>query len=161
MSHADLVLRAVRWLYNTRRCQVVFAERSSWGGSGEACDAIGFRNSDSVQVECKVSRSDFLADGKKAWRHPVMAERSLGRERYFLTPKGLLKPEEIPEGWGLLEVRGKVICVVKKSDGFGNHWCRLRGELALLVSALNPRSVNKIEPTPKDAPTESEASDGE
>ena len=145
MSHADLVVRAVRWLYNTRRCQVVFAERSSWGGSGEACDAIGFKNSDSVMVECKASRADFLRDLKKIWRSTYMAERSLGRERYYLTLKGLVKPEEVPEGWGLLEVRGKIIRVLKDSDGFGNHWRRLRGEVSLLVSALNPRSVNKIE----------------
>ena len=147
MTHAELVARAVKWLYNTRKCQVVFAERTAWGGPWEVPDAIGFRSSESILVECKTSRGDFHRDQLKPYRHAVMRELGLGGQRFYLTPKGLLVPDELPEGWGLLEVRGKIIRVVKKSEGFGNHWRRLRGEIALLVSALNPNSSNKVEAT--------------
>ena len=29
--------------------------------------------------------------------------------RYYLAPKGVIKPEELPEGWGLLEWDGTII----------------------------------------------------
>jgi len=146
MTHAELVKRAVRWLYNTRKCQVVFAERSAWAGSGEAADAIGFRNSASILIECKTTRSDYLADAQKPWRQ--LPELALGAHRFFMTPKGLLLPYELPVKWGLLEVCGKVIRVRKQPQEFGRHWRRLSGELALLVSALNSNSVIKVEPRP-------------
>lgn len=61
----------------------------------------GFR---AVAYEVKVSRSDFMreiADPSK--RAP--AEKLAG-ECYFATPPGLVRPDEVPEGWGLVECGG-------------------------------------------------------
>lgn len=111
-SHSDLCQVAVRWLRKSFQsgghgCQIAFAEpRISYLG-GESPDAIGFRVSEpsygggSVVVECKTSRSDFLADARKPHRRPG---EGMGRFRYFMAPDGLIEPAELPCGWGLVEV---------------------------------------------------------
>ncbi len=111
MSHADLCAIAVKWLQRANSaggpgCHIAVSEcRSGW--SGEIPDAIGFRaagfEDGSTVVECKTSRSDFLADRKKAHR----ATGGMGNWRYFLAPEGLISPTELPEGWGLLTINGR------------------------------------------------------
>lgn len=111
MNHADLCAIAVKWLQRANSaggpgCHVAVSEcRSGW--SGEIPDAIGFRavgfEDGSTVVECKTSRADFLADRKKAHR----AAGGMGNWRYFLAPEGLISPNELPEGWGLLTVNGR------------------------------------------------------
>lgn len=72
---------------------------------GEKPDVLGINMSgQSIVAEVKVSRSDFLADQKKPWRQQG---EGFGDFRVYVTPKGLLKPEEIPYGWMLWEVHGK------------------------------------------------------
>lgn len=53
-----------------------------------------------VGYEIKVSRSDFLRDDK--WPRYLDVVNCF----YFVTPPGLLKPEEVPGNCGLLEPRG-------------------------------------------------------
>lgn len=99
--------------------------------SGEFPDVLTFSASGTVLYEIKMSRADFLADAKKdarkKWRpkgylsyemdwrtgKPLLnwiAQNSelyyiqrphLGTRRYFVCEAGLIKPEELPEGWGL------------------------------------------------------------
>jgi hypothetical protein len=114
-THAELVLRACRWLSKTKRCAVVFAEAGK-NVCIEEPDAIGFRLGVSLVVECKVSRSDFLADAKKGWRTYPGREHGMGQERWYLCPDGLLKPEEMPEKHGLLYVRGRTVVVVREAE---------------------------------------------
>lgn len=102
-SHSDLVKLAVRWL-TRQNCYVVLREFST-NHLSEIPDAIGFRPASTVTIECKTSRADFLADQKK--RSRINPTLGMGHWRYYLTPKGLLKPEEIPDGWGLLETTGR------------------------------------------------------
>ncbi len=69
----------------------------------------GFR---AVAYEVKVSRGDFmreLADPSK--RSPAEA---LAAECYFATPPSLVKVDEVPEGWGLIEC-GDGGCKVRKA----------------------------------------------
>ncbi|WP_447593575.1 adenylosuccinate synthase [Aquipseudomonas campi] len=119
MNHADLCAVAVRWLKRANSaggpgCHIAVSEcRSGW--TGEVPDAIGFRaagsyEDGSVVVECKTSRADFLADRKKAHR----TTGGCGNFRYFMCPEGLISPDELPAGWGLLTVnsRGHVKAVV-------------------------------------------------
>lgn len=63
------------------------------------------RGMEIVAVEIKVSRSDFLREMKD----PSKAESGAAyADRIALaTPKGLVKPEELPKGWGLIEVDDK------------------------------------------------------
>lgn len=73
---------------------------------GEQPDVMGLTAyGESIIVEVKVSRSDFLADQKKPWR--ANPEMGMGDERVYLAPEGLLKLSDIPYGWQLWEVYGK------------------------------------------------------
>jgi hypothetical protein len=76
-----------------------------------------FRITDSdfvVEYEIKISRSDFFADFKKKhWngntKHDGMTAGTLNNcpnKFFFVTPKGLLKKEEIPVHAGLIEYDG-------------------------------------------------------
>lgn len=104
-THADLVKIAGRWLRNTAGCSVVLEELCAATGNGENPDAIGWYCGQTLLVECKVSRSDFLADRKKPFR--AVPARGLGIYRYFMAPRGLLSADEMPPQWGLLEVVGR------------------------------------------------------
>lgn len=127
MTHDDLVERAAKWLRSgvkvtcrrelvephkfarKIRCDVVMNHKTIV--IGEEPDAFGWSASTSILVECKCSRSDFRADFKKLFRkNPKMG---VGQYRYYLTPKGLLRIDEIPQDWGLAEVCGKVVRVKK------------------------------------------------
>lgn len=112
MTHAELVSLAVRWLWKRRRCHVVLSEK----GGIEVPDAIGWETwKNSILVECKTSRSDFRRDAKKPSRR--FPKTGLGRERYYLAPAGMLSPNELPEGWGLLEPTGRGgLRVVRRSE---------------------------------------------
>src|ERR1700674_1224681 len=101
VTHAKLVSMAVRWL-RRYRCGVVLSEQACV--SGEMPDAIGWKRANhSVLVECKITRTDFLADRAKPFRQKP--EQGVGSERFYLTPPALVSLEELPAGWGLLEFR--------------------------------------------------------
>ena len=109
-THADLVERGARWLERSLKCSPVLTETTSY--SGEIPDVIGWKPATgrSFVLECKTSRGDFRADAEKTHRrNPDLA---LGAERWYFTPAGLLKPEEIPPDWGLAEVKGNDVHVV-------------------------------------------------
>jgi hypothetical protein len=112
LKHADLCEIAKKWLVRTNSqgghgCGVALSEcRSGWGG--EIPDAIGFRAvyemTETVVVEVKISRSDFLVDAKK----PHRADGSgMGMFRYYMCPEGLIQPDELPVRWGLLWVNSR------------------------------------------------------
>lgn len=129
MTHAELVERAAVWLQ--RKHAVVITEMAH--AAGEEADAIGFTGyGASTLVECKATRSDFLADGKKMFRQ--FPQYGMGRSRYFMTPPGLVRVDELPERWGLIEpMAGRFMVVVKATD-FPEY--ARDCELQLLVSAL-------------------------
>jgi len=141
MTHVQLVERAVRWLRGYR-CGVVLSEQACV--SGEMPDAIGWKQAcHSVVVECKVTRADFVRDRAKPFRQKP--EKGVGSERYYLTPPGLVKIEELPAGWGLLEFeRGKIQMThpsaknLRTTTGF-------RYEMNLLLASLRRVEV-RIEP---------------
>ena len=141
MSHGQLVERAVRWL-RSYRCGVVLSEQACV--SGEMPDAIGWKQAcHSVLVECKVTRADFLADRAKPFR--VKADKGVGSERFYLTPAGLLKIGELPEGWGLLEVQRGRIEMVQPSAKNLRTSIGFRYEMNLLLASLRRVEV-RIEP---------------
>ncbi|MGB8112309.1 MAG: hypothetical protein WCF22_00970 [Candidatus Sulfotelmatobacter sp.] len=141
MTHAQLVEKAIRWL-RSYRCGVVLSEQACV--SGEMPDAIGWKRAcHSVLVECKVTRSDFLADRSKPFR--VKPERGVGCERFYLAPAGLIRCEELPKGWGLLECRGGRIELVAQSMKNLRSATGFRYEMNLLLASLRRVEV-RIEP---------------
>jgi hypothetical protein len=144
MTHAQLVEKAVRWL-RSYRCGVVLSEQACV--SGEMPDAIGWKRAcHSVLVECKVTRADFLAERDKPFRQKP--EQGVGCERFYLTPLALLKPEELPSGWGLLEYRrGRIEMVqrsaknLRTSKGFGYEMNLLLASLRRVEVRIEPQSI--------------------
>lgn len=128
VTHKECVTRALKWVRSNHvtsgRCAVAFSELASlWS---EVPDVFGMRRSGNTRgdtrsliIECKISRSDFLLDSKKNFRrHP---ELGYGQFRYYFCPQGLLQPEEMPEGWGLLwyrAPRNRVLCVKEPTQLF-------------------------------------------
>jgi len=107
-------------------------------------DAIGWKRAcHSVVVECKISRADFFADQEKPFRQKP--ELGLGCERFYLTPAGLLHPEELPRGWGLLESAGMTVHVIRRSARNLRTVIGFRHEMNLLLASLRRVEV-RIEP---------------
>ncbi|MGO9863055.1 MAG: hypothetical protein ACLPLR_05550 [Terriglobales bacterium] len=132
---------AVGWL-RRYRCGVVLSEQAC--ASGEMPDAIGWKKAcHSVLVECKVSRSDFLADRDKPFRQ--QPETGVGCERYYLAPRGLIGIDELPAGWGLLEVCGREIERVKASAKNHRSEIGFQNEMNLLLASLRRVEI-RIEP---------------
>ncbi len=125
--HDELVERAERWLWGSQKCQVVLRELTTY--ADEIPDVIGFGAGFSTVVECKVSRADWRADQKKSHRR----YRGMGNRRFYFAPKGMLAPEEMQKGWGLLEPWGTRIRKRRVSSPFTPD---LVSEQRLLVSAL-------------------------
>ncbi len=141
MTHAQLVEKAVAWL-RSYRCGVVLAEQVC--ASGEVPDAIGWKRAcHSVLVECKISRADFLCDRDKPWRQKP--KTGVGCERFYLAPAGLIRVQDLPEGWGLLEVRGREILLVRESAKDLRTATGFRYEMNLLLASLRRVEV-RIEP---------------
>ena len=151
-THNRLVRRMAQWLKGTKRMTIVCAELST--RNSETPDVIGWAGgAASILIECKVSRSDFVADRKKQFRKH--AKLGMGDRRYIAAPKGMLRPGEMPDGWGLLEA-DTWVRIVKEADFMeGNK----RNECTMLMSALRRleissavyvvhESVDKKEPTP-------------
>lgn len=134
MNHDELVRRAERWLYGTMRMQVVIAEPAG-ACVHEIPDVIGWNSRHSVLVECKATRGDFLRDRRKWFRSKP--EAGMGDMRWFFAPPGLIKIEELPEGWGLAEVRGKQVRKVKRACMFTFfRRCNKLSEITLLVKEV-------------------------
>ena len=132
MTHADLVKRARLWLAGSKRCRVVLTEMVC-GNITEIPDAIGWGPRGSILVECKASRADFRADAKKWFR--LRPEYGLGERRYFMAPAGMINPEEVEGGWGLLEVHPHQVRCGKKAEPFPFEGATARNERQALISA--------------------------
>lgn len=138
-THSELVDIAEKWLL--KRCGFAFKELSTM--AMEIPDAIGFRSDTSILVECKTSRQDFLNDKKKQFR--AIPSMGVGRFRYYLCEKGLIKPEELPDKWGLIYVNEKGVAR-QRIGPKGNCWLPnssfffpeidLKKEWSLMYSAL-------------------------
>lgn len=141
MTHEKLVRQAVAWL-RSYGCGVVLSEQTC--ASGETPDAIGWkRGCHSVVVECKVSRADFLVDREKPFRRKP--EKGMGCERYYLAAGEFIRASELPDGWGLLELRGREIELVVPASKKLRGAMGFRYEMNLLLASLRRVEV-RIEP---------------
>jgi hypothetical protein len=141
MTHAQLVQQAVIWL-RAYRCGVILSEQCC--ANGEMPDAIGWKRAcHSVLIECKISHSDFLADRDKPFRQK--SELGLGCERFYLTPPRLLRTEELPAGWGLLEYRRRKVEVTRSSARNLRTATGFRYEMNLLLASLRRVEI-RVEP---------------
>jgi len=142
-THDDLVRIAERWLARSPgyhagkdgrgQCNFVLTEAGCWM-SAETPDAIGWYGGWTFLVECKATRSDFLADAKKSFRQTP--EHGVGDFRYYLTTdESIIAESDVPEKWGLLHLtpRGRVL-VIKHAEPHKEK--SLHAENELVIAAL-------------------------
>lgn len=135
-THSELVDIAARWLKG--RCGVVIPELSTI--AGEIPDVFGFRSDSTWLIECKCSRSDFLADKNKTFRKSPFL--GMGDFRFYCAPKGLIKIEELPELWGLIEVDNGNAKLTHNPHGKGNiYYSHKRHEKSKLNEYLFMYSI--------------------
>ena len=141
--HTRLIVHAVAWLRRRYKCGIILSEQ--YCASGEVPDVIAWKGfCKSVLVECKVTRADFLADAAKPFR--LKPEDGMGSQRFYLAPTGIIRPEELPRHWGLLELRGRdVHLVVKPGRADLRTEVGLMKEMNLLLTSLRRVEV-RIEP---------------
>ncbi|HKD85941.1 MAG TPA: hypothetical protein VKB58_14405 [Terriglobales bacterium] len=142
-KHAQLVARAAEWLRHKYGCGIVLSEQ--YCATGEVPDVIGWKAScQSVLVECKVSRADFLTDANKPCR--LRPQEGLGSKRLYMAPAGMISADELPKHWGLLECRGREVqLIVKPGRADLRTGLGLMKEMNLLLASLRRVEV-RIEP---------------
>lgn len=141
VTHRELCEIGAKYLANhigwKMRCPNVLIEFCS--SSAENPDIFGLRGDKSICVEVKVSRSDFRRDILKPHRHTG----GIGLTRFYLCPKGMIRADEINNGWGLLEYdkdTGK-IDITKESEFFNERY--FASELTLMQSVIRRLSGGK------------------
>jgi len=141
--HTQLIERAVDWLRRSYQCGIVLSEQSC--ATGEVPDVIAWKGfCKSVLVECKVSRADFLADGAKPFRQKP--EEGMGCQRFYCVPAGMVRTDELPKHWGLLELRGREVRMTVKPGRVNlRSEAGLMKEMNLLLASLRRVEV-RIEP---------------
>lgn len=91
------------------KCNIIVTEITTF--ASEKPDVLGFANdTNTVMLEAKISRADFLKDAKKPFRQNP--ETGMGNFRLYIAPVGLITPHELPENWGLIEVDEKDKCKI-------------------------------------------------
>lgn len=146
MTHAELVDRGARWLKN-KGCRVVLRDPFKAAVStGECPDVIGWRDGLSLLIECKTSRADFLADAKKPFRVDPCA--GMGDWRFYMSPSGIIRADELPDGWGLLVAHPRRIEVVAGGPRGNCDWWQGKpfdghklNETIMLVSAMARQAI--------------------
>jgi hypothetical protein len=137
MTHAEMVRRARNWLWSLdptadrARPSVVCTEVSS-SRSAENPDVFGVGPDGlTYLIECKVNRSDFLADRAKPHR---AADLHLGSYRWFCAPSGIIQTHELPTGWGLLQIVNAKL--VQRIEPTRMDDVDREAELSIMVSVL-------------------------
>jgi len=143
VRHAQLVARAVKWLRRHYKCGIILSEQ--YCATGEVPDVIAWKGfCKSVLVECKVSRADFLADGGKPFRQKP--EEGMGCQRFYMAPAGIIRADELPKHWGLLELHGREVRLAAKPGRVDLRTeAGLMKEMNLLLASLRRVEV-RIEP---------------
>lgn len=80
-----------------------------------------------IEYEIKISKSDYLADFQKShtwnnvttFKHDLIKQGSRCHRFYFVTPKGLVTKEDVPEYAGLIWHDGDAFKIVKKAPIIG------------------------------------------
>ena len=178
--HYDLCLEGAKWLrrrHDYERCKAkmpcfkpglcrgcrqafkyVAVELCTYGT--ENCDVWGYDGYVTAVIEVKVSHADFMNDRKKWWRTQAKAELMAGNMRWYLCPEGVIKADELPEGWGLLYWDGKriipqvapvthiatghadmkILYSILRREGFPEKIFNYRG----CPSTIQPKTINGV-----------------
>lgn len=121
------IVQRLRARYATERGWLTFAELQRQGeatgpGARRTTRQIDFvavnrwesRRGQVVAVEVKVDRADFAREVETPEKRAAWED--VASEFWFATPAGLVQPDEVPEGCGLLEVWGQKLRARKRAQ---------------------------------------------
>ena len=152
--HYQLCIEGAKWLHRQKRninlCRKRYCHKREFcyccykfkyvaveinTAGAENTDVWGYDGCYSAVIEVKTSHSDFLSDKKKWCRSKEAEEAGLqaGTFRWYLCPEGVIKAEEVPDGWGLLYWNGNKIEHIK---GAPSHKNTARADMLILSSIL-------------------------
>lgn len=145
LTHEELTLRAIRWLHNRVSFRGIRYATEIHLAKGYVADAVaiggfqgqfhsryidlsGLRPDEQTEwltihvFEAKATRADFISTfgdnpGKHGNRH-----KPIGGLHWVVVPAGIVKPEEVPSFWGLLEARGRGLSEKKAPYFFDVDW---------------------------------------
>lgn len=115
--HYELCVKGATWIRQPKNREpwhstYLFSCVELVCAGAENPDIYANNGTHSCVIEVKTSHADFMADQKKISRSN--GEYAMGDYRYYLCPEGVIKPEELPEKWGLLYYKdGKISKVVQ------------------------------------------------
>lgn len=135
-QHYNLCLQAAKWLQSVQGCKYVAIELITYGG--ENPDVWGTPGWNSHIIEVKTSRSDYLKDRKKECRQPG---KGMGNFRYYLLPEGAVKPEEVPEDWGILYHNGEKITQFQRQPKHRRNM--VNEDISMLCSIMRREGIKK------------------
>lgn len=136
MTHQELVTLAIKWL-QYRNHHVIVTELATQ--DCEEPDAIGWKSGGhTTLIECKTSRSDYLADKRKPYRRC----KGIGQFRYYLTTPGVVTPGEVAYGWGLMESHGDALRILAAPIQFEPDY---RREAKILLSLIRRGAARGLE----------------
>ena len=92
---------------------------------------------------CIIRERGSKADRAEPFR--LKLEQGVGCERFYLVPAGLVRPEELPQGWGLLELHRRRIETMHPSAKNLRSATGFRYEMNLLLASLRRVEV-RVEP---------------
>lgn len=105
ITHSELVEKSEKWLRRNGFPVTLNEKIIAVTEHGEQPDVLGFNSRASILLEIKVSRNDFLSDAKKPFR--IEPEKGVGDWRFYVCPEGIINVDDIPEGWGLIYLKGR------------------------------------------------------
>lgn len=116
----------------------VAVELMSYGG--EDPDVWGTNGASTTIVEVKTSRADFLKDRKKKCRKSPI--EGMGNFRWYYALQGIIKEEELPENWGLVEAdeTGKMVRLVRIAS---YQESTATGGISILCSIMRREGIKK------------------
>lgn len=84
-----------------------------------------------IGFEIKSSRADWLRELKDPSKADVIA--AFCDEWFIVTPPGLVKPDELPQAWGLMELKGNGLHTVRKAPKLEDRRPLTRGFVASML----------------------------
>lgn len=122
------------------RCQPIFAEPQNL--SGIIPDVIGWTWGNSVVIEAKTNRADFLNDTRKKNKDGTRGKKAfVGVYYYYLTYPNMIKPEELT--WqGLVTYNPETKEIIKiKPAVFREDYDAQGTEVCVLLSGIRGRNT--------------------
>ena len=100
---ANDVLKGLETYYSVMGLIVIPEVSIAYGGERRA-DAlvVGRGNETAIAIEIKVSKQDYKHEIEDSEKRALALE--LSSQYYFATPQGMIRPDEIPEECGLMEL---------------------------------------------------------